>query len=120
MEQQARQVFRQPPSRLNCAQAVASAWAAKTGQRTRLVEELAGCGGGGAPGGVCGALHAVQRILADGAARKQAETAFAAAAGGALDCRGIRNAGVACVECVGFAAGWLERHLGGQKKAGNQ
>ncbi len=120
MEQHARHVFRQPPARLNCAQAVASAWAAKTGQNAHLVEELAGCGGGGAPGGVCGALHAVQRILTDGTARQQAETAFAAAAGGALDCRGIRNARVACAECVGFAAGWLERNLNGQKKEGIQ
>ena len=120
MEQHARQVFRQPPLRLNCAQAVACAWEAKTGQSTRLVTELAGCGGGGAPGGVCGALHAMHRIMEAGALRKKAETEFAAAAGGSVDCRGIRRAGVTCVECVGFAAGWLERHLGGQRKEGNQ
>ena len=116
MKESALGVFRQP---LNCAQAVAHAAAERGCGDGRLVAELAGCGGGRTPGGVCGALHAVHCLVKDGVLRQEATEVFAAMAGGAADCRSIRRAGVPCAESVGFAAGWLEKHAGstGTKEA---
>ena len=101
-------VFRQP---LNCAQAVAHAAVARGHGDVRLVAELAGCGGGRTPGGVCGALHAVHCITGDEALRKQASAEFAAMAAGAADCKSIKRAGVPCTDCVAFAARWVEQNL---------
>lgn len=103
-------VFRQPPQRLNCAQAVAHAWHVKSGQDGHLVGELSRCGGGGAPGGVCGALHAVHRLTMAEPLQEKATSEFAAKAG-AVQCRDIRQLGIAtCAECVAHAAEWLERN----------
>lgn len=55
---EARNVFRCPPLFLNCAQSVASLCGAAA-----QVEGLAGFGGGKAPGGFCGALHAALEIV---------------------------------------------------------
>ena len=117
MQKTAKNVFRQPPLRLNCSQAVAHAWEARTGT-AGLVDRLAGCGGGNAPGGVCGALHAVRCVVGDGELRKLADAEFATAAGGAADCRSIRRNGVPCAECVGFAAEWLEKNMPGVRTGG--
>ena len=108
MKKIAEAVFRQP---LNCAQAVAHAWTQKTGADVPLVAKLSGCGGGRAPGGVCGALHAVHCIAGEEALRKQALADFSAMAGGAADCRSIKSSGVPCSECVAFAAGWVEQNI---------
>lgn len=110
MKQTAKQVFRQPPVRLNCAQAVAHAWNAKTGQGPELVPALASCGGGRAPGGLCGALHAVHRIVGSSQGQAEATAAFAVRAG-AVGCHEIRKLGQAsCEACVEHAAEWLERY----------
>ena len=49
--------FRQPPLRLNCAQAVAYGLG-----REDLLEKLSDCGVGRAPNGMCGAVYAAMMI----------------------------------------------------------
>lgn len=53
IEEQALSVFRTPPCHYNCAQAVCAALG-----RRDLLEAMQFCGGGKAPGGMCGALYA--------------------------------------------------------------
>jgi len=104
MKNLALKVFRAPPQRLNCAQAVAAAWHQTTGRNAALVTDLGPCGGGRAPGGVCGALHAAQVIAGDEAVGGQMARQFAETAGG-LSCRDIRRRGLAsCADCVALAA----------------
>lgn len=55
---EARKVFRAAPHFLNCAQSVASLAGADA-----QVDGLAGYGGGRAPGGLCGALHAALELV---------------------------------------------------------
>ncbi len=58
MKKHALAVFRQPPERLNCAQAVLHAWREVSGDTTLALSDLKALGGGRAPAGICGALHA--------------------------------------------------------------
>lgn len=103
MKNLALKLFRTPPSYLNCAQAVAGAWHQTTGRNGELVNDLRSCGGGRAPGGVCGALHAAQLAAGDDAAGRTIAGQFAKAVG-ALSCREIRTRGsVSCGECVAVA-----------------
>jgi len=92
----------------NCAQAVAAAWAEKTGQGAEAVGELDACGRGNAPGGLCGALYAASRMAgAEGTGRVR--EGFLAKTGGLETCRDIRSARVlSCTECVRLAACLLE------------
>ncbi len=96
----------------NCAQAVAAAWAEKTGSGAEMVEELVSCGRGDAPGGLCGALYGA--LYAAGRVRSEAEAApireaFLEKTGGLCTCRDIRSArALPCVECVRLAACLLE------------
>jgi len=94
----------------NCAQAVAHAWNVKNPGERASVEELAGCGGGKAPGGLCGAVHA-SCGLAGAAAAETIKREFAEKSGGHLRCKEIRAARkMPCGECVGLAAELLEKH----------
>ncbi len=94
----------------NCAQSVAHAWNAKNPGGAARVEGLAGCGGGKAPGGLCGALHASCE-LAGAAAEGTIKREFAEKSGGHLTCREIRAArALPCTACVGLAAELLEKH----------
>lgn len=93
----------------NCAQSVASAWHEKTSRNAGLSDLLSGCGGGRAPEGVCGALHAAQVILGGEAASVIVADEFRKASGGYVRCRDIRSAGkLPCTGCVEVAAGLLE------------
>ena len=58
MKEHALKVFRQPPERLNCAQAVLHAWREVSGDTSIALADLKPFGGGRAPDGLCGALHA--------------------------------------------------------------
>ena len=110
MKNMAKQVFRQPPWRLNCAQAVAQAWNDKSGHAALTVQDLSSCGVRRAPGGLCGALHAVHRIVGEPRAQAEATAAFAAQAG-AVGCREIRALGqLSCEGCVEQSAAWLEQY----------
>ena len=94
----------------NCAQAVAYAWG-NTHPGGRGVEEtFAGCGGGKAPGGLCGAVHA-SCTLADSSDAEAIKREFAEKSGGHLSCKAIRESKqLSCNECVGLAAELLEKH----------
>ena len=86
----------------NCAQSVAVG-----AGREELVSELASCGGGRAPEGRCGALHAAL-LLAPPEKRAAILEQFRAAAG-AVTCREIKGGtGFPCVQCVETAARLLE------------
>jgi hypothetical protein len=60
MKEHALKVFRQPPERLNCAQAVLHAWREVAGDTSIALADLKPFGGGRAPDGLCGALRAAK------------------------------------------------------------
>jgi hypothetical protein len=98
MKEQALKVFRQPPERLNCAQAVLHAWREVSGDTAIPVTDLKGFGGGRAPGGICGALHAACAVAPDRA--ETLKQTFAARLG-SVYCRELRGAKVhPCETCV--------------------
>lgn len=91
---QALSTFRNP---YNCAQTVCAAFG-----RSDLLEPLATCGRGNAPGGMCGSLYAATLLAPDKAeALKQAFMA----ANGTLQCRtkGV-PCRLSCPDCVRTAA----------------
>ena len=101
----AEQIFTAVPKRHNCAQSVAEG----TGH-AELVPELASCGGGRAPGGTCGALHAALLILPE-EKRAAAKEEFIRIVG-ASACREIKTqTGTPCRQCVATAAEILEREM---------
>lgn len=94
-------LFTAVPKRHNCAQAVM----AGCGDASR-VDEMAACGGGRAPGGLCGALHAAILLRPDRA--EDLRRAFAESVG-ALTCRDIKTGtGTPCTACVATAEKLLE------------
>jgi len=94
----------------NCAQAVAEAWHLKTGLGEGLKEQFMCCGGGRAPDGLCGALHAALHVI-DGADSENARSEFAARSGGHVKCREIRNAAMlSCAGCVETAAELADKY----------
>ena len=91
--------FHRPPERFNCAQAVALA----AGESPVRVAELAASGGGRAPGGLCGALHAAMSLLPSGKA-EAVRREFARRLG-ADTCRALKGElKVPCADCVRTAA----------------
>jgi hypothetical protein len=106
MKKHALAVFRMPPERLNCAQSVLHAWCEVSGDKTLAPADLKHFGGGRAPEGICGALHAA--CLAAPYRAGALKVAFAARLG-SLDCKELRAAKVhPCEICVGLAAELLE------------
>jgi len=100
------EIFSQVPRTVNCAQAVAAGLG-----RRELLPELGSCGGGRAPGGRCGALHAALLLIPE-RARAAAEEEFRRRAGSVF-CREIRAAGkFPCRSCVEAAAELAESALG--------
>jgi hypothetical protein len=101
--------FRRPPERLNCAQAVLYAYQKVSGDGRISVAEMKSLGGGRAPGGVCGALHAACTVAPDKA--EGLKSRFAGITGTIL-CREIREAGQhSCEVCVGESARILQEEL---------
>ncbi len=100
----------------NCAQSVAYAWNSKNPGAQNSEERFSECGGGQAPGGLCGALH-VSCVLAGHADAASMKRKFAEKSGGHLTCREIRAAGLlTCNACVGLAAELLDEHVQKIKK----
>ena len=98
-------LFLKTPKEYNCAQAVAKAFG-----HDELLEPLKSCGGGRAPDGICGALHAAL-VVSHESQREKARLSFLNAVG-SVHCRDIRREGVThCVECVRRAAGILDEML---------
>jgi hypothetical protein len=106
VKEHALRVFRQPPERLNCAQAVIHAWCEVSGATSITPARLKAFGGGRAPGGLCGALHAACLAAPDEA--EAMKSAFAARLG-SLYCKDLRATGDHhCAACVADAAELLE------------
>ncbi|MBQ9694230.1 MAG: hypothetical protein IJV69_05680 [Kiritimatiellae bacterium] len=100
---EAHALFTAVPKRHNCAQAVVEG----CGGAPELVAEMAACGGGRAPGGLCGALHGALVLCPDHA--EEIKAAFAEAVG-ALTCREIKTAAqTPCPLCVEAAATIVEK-----------
>ena len=96
------EIFSEVPRQCNCAQAVAAGLG-----REDLLSALATCGGGKAPGGRCGALHAAMLISGEGKA-DGIRAKFVAAAGSEF-CRELKQElKVPCVKCVETAAALAE------------
>ena len=100
----ATRVYRQPPLRLNCAQAVAHALAHDEAAATTAAAELAGHGGGKAPGNECGALYAARQVAARSGGDAERIRARFAAQHGATTCHDLRAKRIPCVDCVRTAA----------------
>ena len=104
MSNKAFELFTAVPKLHNCAQAVADGMG-----RSDLVPELAACGGGRAPEGLCGALHSAL-LLVKPEKRDAVKAEFSAAAG-ALTCREIKGeTRFPCAECVRIAADLVEKY----------
>lgn len=89
----------------NCCQATAAAF---RGPRHPSMAELQRCGGGRAPGGVCGAVHAGRLIRPDLEDALKAEFAEKA---GAFTCAEIKAEGkLSCKDCVALGCEILERN----------
>ncbi len=94
----------------NCAQSVAFAFGSKFVGARGVEEVFDGCGGGRAPEGLCGALHASCE-LAGAEAAETIKKQFAEKTSGHLTCKAIRKANeVPCTTCVEIAAELLEQH----------
>lgn len=104
MDNKAVSLFTAVPKLHNCAQAVAAG-----AGRDDLTAPLAACGGGRAPGGLCGALHAAL-LLVEAENQQALKDEFAATAG-ALTCKDIKGlTKYPCVECVRLAADLAEKY----------
>jgi len=89
--------FRQPPLNLNCAQAIAHGF-----DRDDLVAEMANCGSGRAPGGLCGALYCAMRL---GENSTESIAADFEKKLGYRNCSELKRDGhISCRECVATAA----------------
>lgn len=98
-------VFRCPPHRYNCAQAVYSAFGGE-----ELLEPLQSCGGGRAPEGTCGALYGAIQVAPE--LETQLREGFEAI-NGATTCRQLKGEGrVPCEVCVRTACELLEQLRG--------
>ena len=104
MKNKAVELFSAVPKIFNCAQTIAAA-----AGRDELLDEMKLCGGGKAPGNVCGALHAAMVI----AGEEKGETVckeFSSALG-AVTCSDLKNYEmVPCIRCVEKAAELLEKY----------
>ncbi|HEY9174342.1 MAG TPA: C-GCAxxG-C-C family protein [Verrucomicrobiae bacterium] len=110
MKQHALAVFRQPPHRLNCAQSVLHAFREVTGEIHLSLADFQRFGGGRAPDGLCGALHAACAVVPEKA--EALKSRFAARLG-SLYCRELRAARQhPCEVCVSHAAELVEAEAG--------
>ncbi len=115
MKTYALEQFRRPPARLNGAQAVLYAYQRFSGDTGIPLSEMRPFGGGRAPGGICGALHAACTVAPEKAEVLRAE--FAAITGSVM-CEELGGADDhACEVCVAESARLLENALRGDNPA---
>jgi len=106
MKNQAVAAFHRLPENFNCAQTVLDAWQNATGRQVAPVAEFKAFGGGRAPEGECGALHAACLCAPEAADSMRAAFARRAGSGHCLTLK--RELHFPCAECVGLAAELLE------------
>jgi hypothetical protein len=102
---------REGHKRLNCAQAVLAAFRERFGIDEATIERYVSHGGGGAPGGVCGAYAAARHILEKGHPDKLKDLeAFFYGTAGSLKCSEIRKGRkLSCLGCVERTADYLAK-----------
>ncbi len=98
-------LYRQAFRPVNCAQAVAAG-----AGRDDLLESLRTCGGGMAPGGVCGALHALLRMTPP-CLHERIRREFTNVTG-ADTCAELKRIGTPCTQCIERAAELVRRYTG--------
>ena len=99
--------------KLNCGQAVLSAFKKELDVSDGTIQEFGGYGGGKAPEGFCGAFYAAKMVLERHSPEllPDLEASFVRAAG-SVKCREIRSARkLSCLGCVETAARYLEEHI---------
>lgn len=103
MTSKAEEYFCLPGHPYNCAQAVALG-----AGHAELKEQLAVCGGGRAPQGLCGALHAA--LLLTPEAEHERLTGEFVRQTGAMTCRAIKGGTppTPCARCVAVAAALID------------
>jgi hypothetical protein len=110
MKQHALEHFRRPPQRLNCAQSVLYAYQQVAGVNSIPLSDMKSLGGGRAPGGLCGAVHAacvVAPSRAESLKKRFAEIT------GSIYCAELRSAAEhPCEVCVSESARLLGDELG--------
>ncbi len=97
--------------RMNCAQAVVSAFKEDFNIGEDIIDAFKSYGGGRAPEGLCGAYYAVKSILSKQAPSKleELEKHFLEHAG-ALECSNIKGLKkLSCVGCVEKSSEFLEK-----------
>jgi hypothetical protein len=111
MKNHALERFRRPPEPLNCAQSVLYAYQKVSGDTSIPIADMKRFGGGRAPDGLCGALHAACSVVPEKS--EQLKTSFAAVTG-SMFCRELRKANEhPCEVCVTTSANLLESELKG-------
>ncbi len=101
---QAHVLFTAVPKKHNCAQAVVEG----CGGSPEQVAAMAACGGGRAPGGLCGALYGAIVLCPEATDTLKADFAREV---GAMTCRDIKtSAGTPCPICVEVAAKLVEKY----------
>jgi len=94
--------------KLNCAQSILKAYRHRKDITQNEIDAARTLGGGKAPGGACGALHAAL-LLHDDAEKKQSLRESFTERAGSEQCREIRAKKiVSCAECVELAAELLD------------
>lgn len=103
MKDKALEFFTAVPRLHNCAQAVACGCG-----HCELKDQLASCGGGRAPEGVCGALYAAGLVVGE-ENREKVYQDFISENGSSL-CRELKANSVPCPKCVETAAALAEKY----------
>ena len=102
--------FHNTPERLNCAQAILTAWKDECGVSEEMIQNFKQFGGGKAPEGTCGALYAAEYLV-----QKQENVSVIgdfAKQTGSHACRSIRaNGTVSCQRCVEIADELMSQKL---------
>ncbi len=97
------ELYTATPKKHNCAQAVAEGCG-----HPELVAELAVCGGGKAPGGRCGALHAAMLLVPEAAEAIQCDFVAQTHSDLCSDLKQLHR--VSCPECVRIAADLVAKY----------
>jgi len=114
MKQKAKDYFLGKPKKLNCAQSVSQAYRDVYEFQHPNLETHGSCGGGRAPKGYCGALHAAIDImnLTGKGGENECENFFLKEFG-ALTCKELKEKKISCVRCVEAAAEFLTQRREG-------
>ena len=104
MKDKALELFSSIPRTHNCAQAVACGCG-----HCELKEELSSCGGGRAPEGRCGALHAAMLLVQEPSDAEKIRQEFIEANTSEF-CHELKAAAIPCHKCVEWGSALAEKY----------